>query len=232
MTTTPPSASVVRCVLLGGGGHASVLIECLERQDGTVIVGLLEPDRQLWGTTFLGVPILGGDSLLPELTGRGATHFVVAIGGVGNNRPRQRLYDLAVGAGLLPLTVMHPSSIVSPRASIGPGCQLLPGCIVHTNATLGSNVIVNSGAIVEHDSIVWDHAHIATGARLASTVKVGTGAHIGAGATVIQCRSVGDWAVVGAGAVVSSDVESGAIVAGVPARPLRPRGAGRDGHGG
>jgi UDP-perosamine 4-acetyltransferase len=62
--------------------------------------------------------------------------------------------------------------------------------------------------------------HVATGARLASTVSVGDGAHIGAGATVRQCIAIGAGATVGAGAVVVKDVAAGDVVAGVPAKPL------------
>lgn len=218
--TAPAVQAPVTCLVLGAGGHASVLIECLELRPATTIAGVLDPDRRLWGGTLLGVPVLGGDDRLDGLAASGVTHFVVGVGGIGNNRPRQRLYEAALAAGLAPLVVRHPSSVVSSRAVIGAGSQLLPGCIVHTLASLGVNVIVNSGAIVEHNCVVADHAHVATGARLASTVRVGVGAHIGTGATILQCLRIGDWAVVGAGAVVIRDVPAGATVVGVPARVI------------
>ncbi|HZJ50132.1 MAG TPA: acetyltransferase [Actinomycetota bacterium] len=214
------SGSRPRVVLLGGGGHARVLLDCLLLCGGTEIVGMLEADSSRVGAVVYGVSVLGNDDLLAELVGRGATHFIVGIGSVGDNGARRRLFKMGLAQGLRPLLVRHPSAIVSPRAQVGEGCQLLPGCIVNAGAVLGQNVLVNTAAIVEHDCVVADHVHLATGSRLASTVRVEEGAHLGAGAVVRQSVKIGARAIVGAGAVVVRDVPGGAVVVGVPARPL------------
>jgi UDP-2-acetamido-3-amino-2,3-dideoxy-glucuronate N-acetyltransferase len=48
--------------------------------------------------------------------------------------------------------------------------------------------------------------------------KVGTGATIGANATIVCGNELGEYCMVAAGAVVTKDVPSFALVAGVPAR--------------
>ena len=48
------------------------------------------------------------------------------------------------------------------------------------------------------------------------------GASIGSGATILCGVEIGEGAIVGAGSVVTKDVPSGMIVAGNPARVLRP----------
>lgn len=209
------------CVILGGGGHAQVLIDSIQARGNVIIHGVLDANESCWAKGVLGVPILGDDRLLPEVVRRGVNCFAVGVGSVGDYRPRKRLFDLGVSYGLAPLTVIHPLAVCSKWAQVGGGSQLMAGSIVNAGAVLGLNVIVNTGAIVEHDCQISDHAHIATGARLASTVEVGTGAHVGAGATVKQRIAIGEGAIVGAGAVVVEHVPAFTVAAGVPARRLR-----------
>src|SRR6266508_577819 len=212
-----------RCVILGGGGHAAVVIDALLAAGTVRPYAVLDRDADPAGHDLLGVPFRGGDELLPSLLQEGVTCFIVGLGGVGDNRPRQLLYERGLASGLTPVIVRHPSAICSPSARVGPGSLLLAGAVVNARAVLGVNVIVNTGAIVEHDCILGDHVHVATGARMASTVCVEAGAHVGAGATIRQCVTIGEGAVVGAGAVVLKDVEAWSVVVGVPARPLSVR---------
>lgn len=214
---------MTRCIILGGGGHARVLVDLMRAAGLGDPEGILDADEARWGASLDGIPILGGDDLLPKVCEDGVSSFVVGLGSARDTGPRRRLFELALEHGVEPLSLRHPSAVCSGAATIGPGCQLLPGSIVNAGASLGSNVIVNSGAIVEHDCRVGDHVHVATGACLASGVAVGTGSHVGIGAVVRQRVTIGNDAVVGAGAVVVADVPPATIVVGVPAAPVRSR---------
>ncbi len=208
-------------VVLGGGGHAAVLIETLRVAGQDIAHAVLDVDSRLWGTDILGVPVRGDDRQLPQVILEGADCFVTGVGSAGNNAPRRSVFQVGLEQGLPPLTILHPTAYIAPSARLDTGCQVLPRAVVHTRARLGSNVLVNTGAIVEHDCVVGDHAHIATGAQLAGGVWVGEAAHVGAGATVRQGLRIGAGAIVGAGAVVIHDVPDGWVVAGVPARELK-----------
>jgi UDP-perosamine 4-acetyltransferase len=211
---------MIRTVGLGAGGHAKVIIDILTRIGGYEIVGVFDPDERLWGTCLLGVPILGGDNLIPEYV-RVAPNAFLGIGSIGPTVRRQELFEKIVRSGLRPISAIHPNSTVSSSAEIGSGATVTAGAVVGPNAHLGTNVIVNSGAVVEHDCQIGDHVHIAPGVTLSGGVHVGAGSHIGVGATVIQGVHIGNEAIVGAGAVVIRDVPDRVQVVGVPAEIVK-----------
>jgi UDP-perosamine 4-acetyltransferase len=206
-------------VIAGAGGHARVLLEILALRGDVEVIALTDPDVSLHGGSAQGIPVVGGDDLLPALRRQGATHFIVGVGGTGDNTARRRVYDAAL-RHLAPLNAIHPRAVVSAAARLGRGVAVMAGAVVNPGAKVGDNVIINTGAIVEHDCVVGDHAHVATGATLCGGVQVGRSAHVGAGATVRQQTRIGEGAVVGAGAVVVHDVAPATVVAGVPARIL------------
>lgn len=208
------------CLIVGGGGHAAVVLDALLLSDSERRYVILDADPSLWGTDVIGIRVAGGDDMLPKLLDEGAKYFVVAVGGSRATNNRATLFDRLINFGLVPLSVFHPRAVCAKSAEIGAGSQLLAGAIVNARARLGRNVIVNTGAIIEHDCLLGDHVHIATGAKLAGQVRVEKGAHVGIGASVREGILIGEQATVGAGAVVIRDVPRQCVVVGNPAAPL------------
>ena len=209
---------------LGAGGHAQVVLEILQLMGGYELVGLLDPNSELWHTKLLDVPILGGDELLPELRDRGINKAFIGLGTVGDVRPRKKLYQILQNHQFELVSAIHPQAAISPSVQIGYGITIMAGVIVNSTVKFGNNVIVNSGAIVEHDCVIGSHVHIAPGAKLAGAVQVGEGSHIGIGAVIAQGIRIGSNAIIGAGAVVIKDVPDSVVVVGVPARILKQLG--------
>ena len=208
---------MIPVVGFGAGGHAKVVIEILRSMQEYEIVGLFDPQQELWGSNVLGVEVLGDDSLMLRLRQQGINHAFIGVGSVGDMQQRRQLYEKVADLGFQIVAAMHTAATVSPSATIGTGPTLMANAIVNANAVIGNNVIVNTGAIVEHDCVIGDHTHIATGALLAGGVHVGPGSHIGIGAVVRQEIRIGAGAIVGAGAVVVRDVPDFKTVIGVPA---------------
>lgn len=198
-------------VILGGGGHARVVIDAL-RCAGHTVAGVIDPQPEVARSLPNGVPWLGRD-----LSQAKASEAQVAIGvgslKAGADNARIRLFGEAKAAGFDILSFRHPSAIVAGDVALGEGAQVMAGAILQPGVRTGINCIVNTGASLDHDCRLGDHVHVAPGVVLSGTVEVGNGAHLGTGAIVIQNVRIGDWAMIAAGAVVTMDVAPGARVA-------------------
>ena len=206
-----------KVVGLGAGGHAKVVLDILCRQADVEVIGLLDNSPARKGTTVAGIPVLGDDACMADLLQQGVRHVFIGVGGVGDNRPRQRVFENALKMGFEVVSAIHPSAIISPSATLGRGVVLMPRAVVNTEARLGDNVIVNTAAVVEHECVIGAHVHIAPGACMGGAVTIGEGAHIGLGAVLLPRVTIGARVIVGAGSVVLKDLPDLAVAAGVPA---------------
>lgn len=207
--------------ILGGGGHAGVLLDTLTL-GGVSVAGIIAPEAPS-AVTLRGTPWLGPDSALSGYNPNEIS-LVNGIGSAGDTALRHRAYLAHRADDFTFLDVIHPSAVYSRTATAhGAGLQLLAGAVVGPGAQLGENVLINTRAVVEHDCFVGAHTHVATGAVLCGTCRIGIGVHIGAGAVVRQGISIGDGACIAAGAIVIRDVEPHTTVAGVPAAVIRKR---------
>ena len=127
-------------------------------------------------------------------------------------------------------------------------CHVQRGAVIGANCSLGQNVYVASNVRVGNGCKIQNNVSLYEGVELKNYVFCGpscvftndltprakypkgsakyiktlvrTGATIGANATVVCGHVIGKWAVIAAGAVVTKDVQSHALMAGVPAKRI------------
>lgn len=206
-------------LILGGGGHAKVVIALIESTGEYRVIGIIDPSLKK-DERVAGITVLGDETQLLPLYHEGIRHISIGVGSVKDNRKRQELHDRISAIGFTFPSLIHESAIIAKTASIGAGAQVMAGAIVGTYASIGENTIVNTGAQIDHDCRIGSHVHVAIGAIVAGEVVIKDGAFIGAGAAVIQHITIGANAVVGAGAAVIHDVPDRTTVVGVPAAPI------------
>ena len=201
-------------LIWGAGGHGKVVLDTARSTGRFERIVFVDDNAARAGLTFCDCPLIGGSEELQRFRG---SEFIMAV---GDNRTRARCFRQALGEGLSPATLVHPTAILAPSATVGRGTLVMPGVIVNADASIGDNCIINTAAIIEHDCRIDAHVHISPRVVLGGGVIVGPLAHVGIGAVVLPCARVGEESVVGAGAVVLTEAPPRATVVGVPARAL------------
>lgn len=111
------------------------------------------------------------------------------------------------------------------QLQIGKSTWLSPGCIFHTHQTavisIGERCDIGPGV----EFILGGHSigggERRAGAGTARSIEVGDGCWIGARSVILGGVRIGHGCVIAAGSVVTRDVPSNTMVAGVPARYKR-----------
>lgn len=110
-------------------------------------------------------------------------------------------------------------------ARIGKRVKLSSHSFVCEGVTIEDEVFIGHGVMFINDK--YPHATTETGSLqseadwVCTPTLVKKRASIGSNATILCGVTIGEGAMVGAGSVVTHDVPAGAVVKGVPARPVR-----------
>lgn len=210
-----------KCVIIGAGGHAKVVIDIV-RRSGKDIIGLTDVTIKE-GNKFMGYPVLGNDDRLSDIYESGVHEAVMGIGHVGEPWIRNQIFQKAVEMGFTFPNLMHPAAVLSENIHYGEGNLFGAHCTVNADAVIGSLCIINTAAIIEHESVIGDGVHIAPHATVLGGGVIGKNTFVGAGSVILQGAHIGDNCIVGAGSIVLHDVEDSCIVVGNPGRVLRRR---------
>lgn len=87
--------------------------------------------------------------------------------------------------------------------------------------TLGDHVSATNVAFITHDGGVWVFREKNPEIDVVAPIKVGNNVFFGQGVLVLPGVTIGDNVVIGAGAVVTKDIPSNCVAAGVPAKPIK-----------
>jgi acetyltransferase-like isoleucine patch superfamily enzyme len=117
--------------------------------------------------------------------------------------------------------------VLEERVAMNFGCYLdgSGGVRIRKRTILGPNVV-----IVSSSHRIDPNVAVQNSGKNYGPVDIGEDVWIGAGAVIRMGIKIGDRAVIGAGSIVTHDVPADAVVAGNPARVLRPAEASHGPH--
>jgi len=199
-------------LVLGSGGHASVLVDILLFQ-GREILAVFSPVTPR-SAVFNGIQHYVSDDDILKFD----KDQVLLVNGIGSlpkdSNLRKTVYEKFTSLGYSFASVVADSAVVSKFATLQSGSQVLHTAVVQADSTIAQNTIVNTGATIDHGCVVGSHCHIAPGATLSGGVCLGDMSHVGTGASIIQGIQIEKNVTIGAGATVLNNIDRNALVLG------------------
>lgn len=133
-----------------------------------------------------------------------------------------------IGAGTrflgMPKIQSSPAGALGPRLTIGAQCVFGARVILEFGEvlTIGDRVTLEEGAVILTTTHQLGPKEHRAGPVVRSPVVIGNDVHVGADSIILPGAKIGDAARVLPNSVVNANVAAGAIVSGIPARPVRP----------
>ncbi|MBQ7199606.1 MAG: hypothetical protein IJS29_10110 [Selenomonadaceae bacterium] len=140
-------------ILIGGGGHAKVLLDILLEQ-GANILGILdnnkaESDAGGGGGRYslYEIPVIGTDEDISNYNPN-EIKLVNGIGSVNGVDKRFKLYTKFKNLGYNFRTVIHSKSVVSSKVILCEGVQVMAGAIINIGSYIDENSVSGAGSTV------------------------------------------------------------------------------------
>ncbi|AAW84639.1 sialic acid biosynthesis protein NeuD [Aliivibrio fischeri ES114] len=193
-------------VVIGGGGHASVLVDILRSQQREILA-IVSPENISQRRIFSGITHLKNDDDILRFS-PDSVNLVNGVGMLPKSGLKRKLNEYFLSLGYTFETVISDSAQVSSFAEIEQGAQVFSGAIIQAGVVIDAHTIINSGVIIEHDCHIGEYNHIAPKATLCGQVTTHSNVYVGANATVIQNITLEQGSIVGAGAIVTKNISS------------------------
>lgn len=124
---------------------------------------------------------------------------------------------------------IEPGAIIREGVTIGDHAVIMMGAVINIGAEIGENSMIDMNAVIGARGKIGKNVHVGAGAVIAGVLEppskdpviIEDDVLIGANAVILEGVKVGKGSVVAAGSVVTHDVESGVVVAGVPAKVIK-----------
>jgi len=137
--------------------------------------------------------------------------------GTGNPRLRKKLSDFCQGIGGELFSLISNQAYISPLGvSLEPGLNIMHGVKIQPMVSIGEGSLINAGTIIHHQSVIGSFCEIGPGCMITGNVRIGNNSFLGTGVKVLPGITIGENVVIAGGTVVTRDIPSNVMIAGVP----------------
>jgi len=130
-----------KIIVIGGGGHAKVVISLLKKTNKFTIVGFIDTEKK---ENILGTDYLGDDSILKEQYEKGIDNCALGIGQIKSSSLRQKIVEKLTIVGYSFPTIISPTAIINENVEIGEGTVIMDGVIINSGSKIGNYSIINT----------------------------------------------------------------------------------------
>lgn len=210
---------MVDILVIGGGGHAKVLISILKKLTSYNIIGYLDIKCK---ESILEIPCLGNDScLINYFKEKNVSNAVFGIGTGLKNNLKVDIIKKAKEIGYYFPPIISPNAIINEDVVLGEGTVVMDGVIINSGTKVGSYSVLNTRSSIDHDCIIGDFVHLAPGVTLSGGIAVGDNTLLGVGSVCLPNINIIKNCIIGAGSVIISDVNKSGVYVGVPAQKIK-----------
>lgn len=208
-----------KIIIIGGGGHAKVLISIIKKLKQYNILGYTDINNN---GPILGIKYLGNDEILKNIIKTNPDcNAIIGIGQIDLNNKRELIFNKIQKMGFKIPAIISPQAIINEDVNLGVGTMVFDGVIINSGSKIGKNCILNTRSLIEHDCLIANNVFIGPNAVLGGKVNIDNNSFVGANATVIQNLSIPSSCLIGAGSVVINSIKKSGIYVGNPIKQIK-----------
>jgi sugar O-acyltransferase (sialic acid O-acetyltransferase NeuD family) len=214
--------NIENIVLFGGGLHANVCIDIIEKESRHKIIGIIDSIAEI-GTDMFGYTVIGRQEEIIRLKEK--YDIKGGLITIGDNYARCYVRDFILSE--IPdfkfINAIHPTVTIGRNVKIGVGNVIMAGAIINPDTEIEDFCIINTGAQLEHNCFMGSFSHLSAGSITGGKVRIGRFSAITLNVTILDRLNIGENTVVGSGSVVLKDLPDNVLAYGNPAKIIRTR---------
>ena len=204
-----------KLIIIGAGSVGKFIAYSIaDFQSEFSIVGFVDDDTTKLGQIIAGYPVLGSLDLLKEYSGKG---YAVVVG-IAFPRVKYKILERITNLDFAFPSFISKKAWLSKEVTVGMGSILYPGVSINYETTIGDFVVMNMNCAIGHNCVIKSYSSLAPGGNLGGFTVLHESVDFGIGAATKQNVVVYENAIIGGQAMLTSNVNAGEIIVGVPGK--------------